>query len=112
MTQVVNVLSTWGYINVVKIKTKSEPALKITVKPSADFQKNFDSFNEELQRRREERDRKRAEEKQAREAEKTPDAKADDAKDETPAETAEEAPKAESSQAAAAPVQLEAPVKA
>jgi len=37
LTQVVNVLSTWGYISVVKIKTRSEPALKITIKKAVDF---------------------------------------------------------------------------
>lgn len=61
LAQVVNVLSTWGYISVVRIKTKSDPGLKIVVKKSADFQKNFDEFAAQLQQRRDERDRLRAE---------------------------------------------------
>ena len=44
LTQVVNVLSTWGYITVVRIKTRPDPALKIVVKRTSDFQKNFDEF--------------------------------------------------------------------
>ena len=40
----VNVLSTWGYITVVRIKTRPDPALKIVVKRTSDFQKNFDEF--------------------------------------------------------------------
>ena len=44
LTQVVNVLSTWGYICVTRIKTRPDPALKITVKRTADFQKNYDDF--------------------------------------------------------------------
>ena len=116
LTQVVNVLSTWGYISVVKIKTKAEPALKITIKRSADFQKNFDSFAEALQKRREERDRERAAQKEADEAAaKTPEAdegvEAKAESEETPAGS-DEASKAESMQAAAAPVQLELPSKA
>ena len=44
LTQVVNVLSTWGYITVVRIKSRPDPGLKITVKRTAEFQKNFDDF--------------------------------------------------------------------
>lgn len=68
LTQVVNVLSTWGYISVVKIKTRSEPALKITIKKAADFQKNFDEFAAVLQKRRDEREQLRLEKKEAAEA--------------------------------------------
>ena len=63
LTQVVNVLSNWGYICVVRIKTRPDPALKITVKRSTDFQKNYDEFSAQLQQRREERDRLKAEQK-------------------------------------------------
>ena len=48
LTQVVNVLSTWGYIQVVRIKTRPDPGLKITVKRTADFQKNFDDFSAQI----------------------------------------------------------------
>ena len=37
LTQVINILSTWGYIGVVKIKTRPDPCLKITVKRSENF---------------------------------------------------------------------------
>ncbi len=68
LTQVVNVLSTWGYIQVVRIKTKADPSLKIVVKKGADFQKNFDEFAAELLKRREEREQLKAEKKAAQEA--------------------------------------------
>jgi len=68
LTQVVNILSTWGYINVVKIKTRSDPGLKIVVKRTAEFQQRFDEFALKIQERREERDRQRAEEKAKKEA--------------------------------------------
>ena len=63
LTQVVNVLSTWGYICVVRIKTRPDFGLKINVKRSADFQKNYDEFNAQLQQRREERDKLKADAK-------------------------------------------------
>lgn len=88
LTQVVNVLSTWGYISVVRIKTKPDPALKIVVKRTPEFQKNFDEFAKQLQERREERDRLRAEEQEAKSASKdesTTD-KAADGEAEKPAE--------------------------
>ena len=44
LTQVVNILSTWGYIHVIKIKTRSDPGLKIVVKRTADFQSLYDAF--------------------------------------------------------------------
>ena len=72
LTQVVNVLSTWGYIRVVRIKTRPDPCLKISVKRSADFQKLYDEFAAQLQARKEERDRLKAE----AEAAKAADAKA------------------------------------
>jgi len=37
LTQCVNVLATWGYITVMRIKTRPEPALTITVKRTNDF---------------------------------------------------------------------------
>ena len=67
LTQVVNVLSTWNYISVVRIKTKPDNGLKIVVKRTADFQKHFDDFAQVLQQRREERDRLKAEQKAAAE---------------------------------------------
>mmetsp|Transcript_7360 Transcript_7360/g.10421 ORF Transcript_7360/g.10421 Transcript_7360/m.10421 type:complete len:164 (-) Transcript_7360:181-672(-) len=63
LTQVVNILSNWGYIHVLKIKTRSDPGLKIVVKRTTDFQKNFDDFALKLQEKREERERLRAEKK-------------------------------------------------
>ena len=68
LTQVVNVLSTWGYICVVRIKTRPDFGLKIIVKRSADFQKNYDEFNAQLQQRREERDKLKADAKSAKAA--------------------------------------------
>ena len=61
LTEVVNVLTRWNYVQVIRIKTRSDPALKIVVKPTTDFKKNFDEFALQLQQRREERDRLRAE---------------------------------------------------
>ena len=78
LTQVVNVLSTWGYITVVRIKTRPDPALKIVVKRTSDFQKNFDEFALQLQQRREERDRLKAE-KQAEAAAGAEETKEDSA---------------------------------
>ena len=37
LTQVVNVLSNWGYISVSRIKTSPNPSLKIIVKRSDNF---------------------------------------------------------------------------
>ena len=65
LTQVVNVLSNWGYIRVMRIKTSPDPCLKIFVKRSDDFQKLYDEFAAQLQARREERDRLKAEAKAA-----------------------------------------------
>ncbi len=114
LTQVVNMLSSWGYVSVVKIKTKSEPSLKITVKRADDFQKHFDSFAEKLQERREQREQENAE-KKAKEVDgeisKAADAEEVETKaesDSTPAAETEVSQEA-SSQAAAAPVQLELP---
>jgi len=86
LTQVVNILSQWGYIAVKKIKTRSEPALKITVKRTDDFQKNFDEFALVLQKRREERERLKAEKKAKEES-----VVADDQKDKVDTDAAAEA---------------------
>ena len=68
LTQVVNVLTSWGYATVVKIKTRPDPSLKIIVKRTADFQDKFDAFNAALAARREER-RKKAEAERGEKAE-------------------------------------------
>ena len=57
LTQVVNVLTNWGYVQVVKIKTTVDPALKIQIKRTAEFQEKYDSFAKALEERREERNR-------------------------------------------------------
>ena len=57
LTQVVNVLTNWGYVQVVKIKTTVDPALKIQVKRTPEFQEKYDAFAQALQERRDERDR-------------------------------------------------------
>ena len=61
LTQVVNVLTSWGYVCVCKIKTRPDPALKIVIKRSADFQEKFDAFAKILSDKREERLRLKAE---------------------------------------------------
>ena len=61
LTQCVNVLATWGYITVMRIKTRPEPALTITVKRGNDFQKNYDEFAAVQKTRKEERERVKAE---------------------------------------------------
>ena len=100
LTQVVNILSTWGYIHVVKIKTRSEPGLKIVVKRTADFQQHYDAFALKTQEKREERDRLRAEKKaeqEANEAEATSPTKKGEAKAEDEADHATSASKQEES---------------
>ena len=57
LTQVVNVLTNWGYVQVVKIKTTVDPALKIQVKRTAEFQEKYDAFAKALEERREEKTR-------------------------------------------------------
>ena len=57
LTQVVNVLTNWGYVQVVKIKTTVDPALKIQIKRTSEFQEKYDSFAKALEERREERNR-------------------------------------------------------
>ena len=37
LTQVVNVLTSWGYVSVSRIKTRPDPALKIVIKRTNDF---------------------------------------------------------------------------
>jgi hypothetical protein len=77
LTQVINILSTWGYIAVSKIKTRPDPCLKITVKRSDDFQKKFDDFAKVLEERREERARLQEQKKaEAEEAKAADSAKA------------------------------------
>ena len=80
LTQVVNVLSTWGYICVTRIKTRPDPALKITVKRTADFQKNYDDFAQQLQQRREDRDRLKAEKLASEQVEESKESPAEDQK--------------------------------
>ena len=62
LTQVVNVLTNWGYVQVVKIKTTVDPALKIQVKRTPEFQEKYDAFAKALEERREERTRLKEEE--------------------------------------------------
>ena len=62
LTQVVNVLTSWGYVNVVKIKTRPDPALKIIVRRAADFQEKFDAFAKVLELKRLERQKAKTEE--------------------------------------------------
>lgn len=78
LTQVVNVLSTWNYIQVVRIKSRPDPGLKITIKRSSEFQKNFDDFNSQLLQKREERDRLKAEKAEAAKEETKEEAKSSD----------------------------------
>ena len=61
LTQVVNVLTSWGYVSVSKIKTRPDPALKIVIKRTDDFQEKFDAFAKILSDKREERLRLKAE---------------------------------------------------
>jgi hypothetical protein len=55
LTQCVNVLTSWGYATVTKIKTRPDPSLKIVVKRTSDFQAKYDSFAAALAAKREER---------------------------------------------------------
>ena len=55
LTQVVNVLTNWDYVHVVRIKTTVDPALKIQIKKTPVFQEKYDAFAKSLQERREER---------------------------------------------------------
>ena len=81
LTQVVNVLTSWGYVNVVKIKTRPDPALKIIVRRAADFQEKFDAFAKVLELKRLERQKAKAEEQ-----DKEKDAKDDKEETSAPAE--------------------------
>ena len=65
LTQVVNILSGWGYISVIRIKTKPDPCLKITVKRTADFQKNFDEFATKMEVKMEAKETRKAEKEAA-----------------------------------------------
>ena len=68
----------------VRIKTRPDPGLKITIKRSVDFQKNFDEFSAQLLQRREERDKLKA-------AEAKPDTKASgDSEQQEPAVASQE----------------------
>ena len=59
LTQVVNVLTSWGYCAVHKIKTRPDPFLKIAIKRTSDFQEKYDAFAKALQERRLERQMQR-----------------------------------------------------
>ena len=83
LTQVVNVLTSWGYVNVVKIKTRPDPALKIIVRRAADFQEKFDAFAKVLELKRLERQKAKAEEQ---DKEKDKDDKDDKEETSAPAE--------------------------
>ena len=68
LTQVVNVLTSWGYVAVNKIKTRPDPALKIIIRRTDDFQEKFDAFAKVLSEKREERLRLKAESDAAKDA--------------------------------------------
>ena len=70
LTQVVNVLTSWGYVAVSKIKTRPDPALKIIIRRTEDFQEKFDAFAKVLTEKREERLRLKAEADAAKNAAK------------------------------------------
>ena len=57
----VNVLTSWGYVSVSKIKTRPDPALKIVIQRTPDFQEKFDAFAKILSDKRDERLRLKAE---------------------------------------------------
>lgn len=71
LTQVTNVLTSWGYATVTKIKTRPDPGLKIIIKRTADFQAKYDAFAAVLAERREQRlkTKEKAEEKKPQEEE-------------------------------------------
>lgn len=100
LTQVVNVLTNWGYVQVVKIKTTVDPALKIQVKRTPEFQEKYDAFAKALEERREERTRLKEEEaaKAAAAREESKSAPETEAKSDAKAT----APEEESSKGAAA----------
>ena len=76
LTQVVNVLTNWGYVQVVKIKTTVDPALKIQIKRTSEFQEKYDSFAKALEERREERTRLKEEAAKAAAQEESKEEKA------------------------------------
>ena len=79
----------------VKIKTKIDPCLKITVKKTADFKKLYDEFTEVLLKRKEERDRLKAEkqaEAEAKKAEESASAAAAEGDDAKPADSSAPTP--------------------
>lgn len=52
LTRVVNVLTEWGYCQLVKIRTNPAPCLKITIKRTEDFQEKFDDFAKIIEAKR------------------------------------------------------------
>ena len=69
LTRVVNILTEWGYVQLVKIRTNPAPCLKITIKRTDDFQEKFDDFAKIIDAKRAEYlAKKEAEEKAATEA--------------------------------------------
>ena len=95
LTQVVNVLTNWDYVHVVKIKTTVDPALKIQIKKTSVFQEKYDAFAQSLQERREERAKAKEEAAQA-EASKAEATKAESTKAEAQGESkGESAPTSE-----------------
>lgn len=75
----VNVLTSWGYVNVQKIKTRPDPFLKIVVKRTPDFQEKFDTFAKALEEKRQERIRIK-EEEEATKASLAAETKSEEAK--------------------------------
>ena len=95
LTQVINVLTNWDYVHVVKIKTTVDPALKIQIKKTSVFQEKYDAFAQSLQERREERAKAKEEAAQA-EASKAEATKAESTKAEAQEESkGESAPTSE-----------------
>lgn len=69
LTRVVNILTEWGYVQLVKIRTNPAPCLKITIKRTENFQEKFDDFAKIIDAKRAEYlAKKGAEEKAATEA--------------------------------------------
>ena len=95
LTQVVNVLTNWGYVQVVKIKTTVDPALKIQLKRTADFQEKYDTFAKALEERRDERNRLKEEE--AAKADAQEESKEEQAPETEAGSDAKETPPAEES---------------
>ena len=70
VSQVVSILTRWGYCELVKIKTAPSPSLKVCLKKTADFDDIHADFQKQLEERALERRTKAEAEKATEEAEK------------------------------------------